>query len=192
MIKKRIAIFASGAGTNALNLINFFSNHSRIEVSLLISNKKNAPVIKNAEKLGVNVLSLDNEKVSKGEVLVDVCQNQGIDYIVLAGYLRKVPEELIAEYNEKIINLHPSLLPKHGGKGMYGMNVHEAVKSNKDEISGITIHLVNQEYDKGRFLAQFFTDIKPDNSPEDIAKKVQVLEHSYFPVVVEQYINQQI
>ncbi len=189
MIKKRIAIFASGSGSNALNLINFFANHSAIEVGLILSNKKDAPVVDSCEKLGLDVFVLNNAEVSEGQRLISICQNQGIDYIVLAGYLRKIPDELIAEYPHQIINIHPSLLPKFGGAGMFGRHVHEMVVSMGEKESGISIHLVNSYYDGGQMLAQFYTPISPEDSAAIVEKKVRKLEIQYFPLVVEQYIT---
>jgi phosphoribosylglycinamide formyltransferase 1 len=189
MIKKRLAIFASGSGSNALNLVDFFANHAEIEIGILISNKKDAPVVEACERLGLDVFVLDNEKVSQANILSSICQNQGIDFVVLAGYLRKIPNEFIAEYPNRIINIHPSLLPNFGGPGMYGMRVHQAVKESGKNNTGISIHLVNQEYDKGQLIAQFYCSVDPSDTAEMIAKKVQVLEHTYLPTVVENYIK---
>lgn len=189
MIRKRIAIFASGTGSNALNLINFFANHDSIEVGIILSNKKDAPVVDSCEKLGLDVYVLNNVEVSEGDRLVSICQNQGIDYIVLAGYLRKIPDELIAEYPDAIINIHPSLLPKFGGAGMYGRHVHEMVVSMGEEESGISIHLVNSFYDGGQMIAQFYTPISKDDNAAVVEQKVRKLEIQYFPIVVEQYIQ---
>ncbi len=189
MVKKRIAIFASGSGSNALNLINFFSNHSFIEVGIILSNKKTAPVVQACENLGLDVFVLNNEEVNDGQLLASICQNQGIDFIVLAGYLRKIPTELIKEYPHHIINIHPSLLPKYGGPGMYGKHVHEAVVLAKDTQTGISIHLVNADYDKGQLIAQFFTPIHNQDDTQAVEEKVKKLEALYFPMVVEKYIK---
>ncbi len=188
MIRKRIAIFASGSGSNALNLINFFANHQGIEVGIVLSNKKDAPVVSACEKLGMDVFVLNNAEVSEGERLISICQNQGIDFIVLAGYLRKIPNALIAAFPSRIINIHPSLLPKFGGAGMYGSHVHESVVSMGENESGISIHLVNSYYDGGQMIAQFFTPINSEDGAEAVEKKVRKLEAQYFPLVVEQYI----
>jgi phosphoribosylglycinamide formyltransferase-1 len=189
MIKKRIAIFASGSGSNALNLINFFANHASIEVGIILSNKKDAPVVAACEELGLDVFVLNNSEVSEGERLIKICQNQGIDFIVLAGYLRKIPNELIDEYPQQIINIHPSLLPKFGGAGMYGLHVHDSVVSMGENESGISIHLVNSYFDGGQMIAQFFTPIKATDSAKEVEQKVRKLEIQYFPLVVEQYIT---
>lgn len=189
MIKKRLAIFASGSGTNALNLVNFFANHPFIEIGILICNKKDAPVVEACENLGMDVFVLDNEKANQGEVLLTICQNQGIDFVVLAGYLRKIPDVFIAKYPRNILNLHPSILPNYGGAGMYGMYVHEAVKAAGEKQTGISVHLVNSDYDSGQLIAQFYCSILPNESVVEIARKVQILEHTYFPTVVENYIK---
>ena len=188
MIKKRIAIFASGSGSNALNLINFFANHPAVEVGIVLSNKKDAHVVNSCEELGLDVFALNNEEVSEGRRLVSICQNQGIDFVVLAGYLRKIPNELIDEYPQQIINNHPSLLPKFGGAGMHGAHVHEMVVSMGEIESGISIHLVNSYYDKGQMIAQFYTPISPEDSAKKVEEKVRKLEIQYFPLVVEQFI----
>ncbi len=188
MIKKRIAIFASGSGSNALNLINFFSNHSHLEVGIILSNKKDAPVVKSCEDLGFDVFVLSNQEMSEGKRLVDICQNQGIDFIVLAGYLRKIPDELVHEYPKSILNIHPSLLPKYGGAGMYGIHVHTAVAEAGEKETGITIHLVDENYDNGQKIAQIYTAIESTDTPEQIALKVKQLEAAYFPSIVEKYI----
>jgi phosphoribosylglycinamide formyltransferase 1 len=189
MIKKRLAIFASGSGTNALNLVNYFTNHPFIEIGILISNKKDAPVVGTCENLGLTIFVLDNEKVKQGDLLISICKNQGIDFVVLAGYLRKIPNEFIAKYPNQIINIHPSLLPNFGGPGMYGVHVHKAVKAAGEKQSGMSVHLVNGEYDDGQLIAQFYCSVLPSDTDATIAHKVQVLEHSYFPIVVENYIK---
>lgn len=189
MIKKRIALFASGSGSNALNLINFFSNHPFIEVGIILSNRKDVPVVHSCEALGLDVFVMNNQEVSEGARLVEICQNQGIDYIILAGYLRKIPAELIAAFPHSILNLHPSLLPKFGGAGMFGMHVHEAVALAQEKQTGISIHLVNSEYDQGQIIAQFYVSLEANETAEIIATKVRKLEMSYFPLVVEKFIE---
>lgn len=189
MIKKRLAIFASGSGTNALKLVDYFTNHPYIEIGILICNKKDAPVVQAFEKIGLTAFILDNQKASQGKLLLNICKNQGVDFVVLAGYLRKIPDELIAKYPEQIINIHPALLPKFGGNGMYGMRVHEAVKAEREKFSGISIHLVNANYDDGQMIAQFYCNLSENDTVIDISKKVQRLEHTFYPIVVENYIN---
>ncbi len=190
MEKKRLAIFASGSGSNALNLVNFFANHSTVEVAFVLSNKKEAKVLERCAQIGFTTKVIDNDFAADGEKMSRFCLNQEIDFIVLAGYLRMIPSELIQAFPNKIINVHPSLLPKYGGAGMYGMNVHKAVVEAGEKTSGITIHFVNEEYDKGQFIAQFHCALDTGDSAQDIAQKVQRLEHAYFPIVVEQVLNQ--
>ncbi len=188
MQKKRIAIFASGTGSNALNLIHFFEGHSSIEVAFVLSNKADAPVLESAGKLGIKTMHFSNKEVADGSFLVKLCNDEGVDWIILAGYLRLIPSELIQAFPDKIINLHPSLLPNYGGKGMHGRHVHDAVLANGEDESGITIHFVNEEFDKGRIIAQFHCSIDPSDKVEDLEKKIRYLEHSYLPTVVQHTI----
>lgn len=189
MKKQRLAIFASGNGSNAVRLLDYFQNHESIEVAVILTNNKNAGVLERVRKSGVKTLIIDNEQAKEGDILTKLMRSNNIDFVVLAGYLRKIPDSFISTYHDKIINIHPALLPKYGGKGMYGMHVHNAVKENGDKESGITIHLVNQNYDEGRILAQHKTDILPIDNPIVIQKKVQFLEHKWLPIEVEKYIN---
>lgn len=188
MEKHSIAIFASGNGTNAVNLIHAFQTNEAISVDLLLCNKSDAPVVEKAKALGVEVLIFSNESFESGLTVLQELDYRGIEWIVLAGFLRKIPLNIIRGYNERIINIHPSLLPLFGGKGMYGMHVHRAVVASKATKSGITIHLVNEEFDKGRILAQFETNLSPDDSPEDVAEKIHTLEQNHFPTIVAQTI----
>lgn len=188
MQKKRIAIFASGKGSNALNIIDHFKGHSSIEVAVVLTNRKDAPVIQSADEKGVHVISLDNELVADAAALINSCRSLGAEYIVLAGYLRKIPAAFISEYQDRIINIHPALLPKFGGQGMYGDKVHEAVLRNMESETGITIHYVNENFDEGRIIAQFYCPVFENDSIETIRERVQRLEHNYFPYVIEQTI----
>ena len=188
MNKTRIGIFASGTGSNAINLINYFKNHTSIEIGFVLSNKSDAPVLNSAKALGIEVIYHPNEEVAKGDFLVEICQTYKIDWIVLAGYLRLIPLQLIHNYENKIVNLHPSLLPKYGGKGMHGAHVHKAVIEAKETESGITVHFVNEEFDKGRIIAQFRCSISNKDTVESLAQKIHVLEQSYLPVVIEKTI----
>jgi phosphoribosylglycinamide formyltransferase 1 len=181
----KIAIFASGSGSNAENIINFFKENKKIEISLVFSNNKNAGVIQRAVNLDVKCLFFSRTDFYESKKVLQALKNNNIDFIVLAGFLWLIPEYLIDTYPNKIINIHPALLPKYGGKGMYGMNVHKAVVKNKDSESGITIHYVNKEYDKGNTLFQAKCSILPSDTPEDIAKKVHELEYEHFPKVIE-------
>jgi phosphoribosylglycinamide formyltransferase-1 len=188
MQKQRIAIFASGTGSNAVNLIHFFKGHPSIDVAFVLSNNEDAPVLSSAKKLDVPVLYYPNDVVAKGHFLVSICEEQQVDWIVLAGYLRLVPGSLIDNYADKIINLHPALLPNYGGKGMYGRNVHKAVIANQESESGITIHFVNREFDKGRIIAQFHCALDQTDTIESLESKIRYLEQSYLPIVIQNTI----
>lgn len=188
MNKKSIALFASGNGSNAENLIRFFQNHPQIEVKMLVCNKADAPVVEKARALGVEVLVFTNEEFESGLTVLQELDYRAIDWIVLAGFLRKIPLNIIHGYPNRMINIHPSLLPKYGGKGMYGKFVHEAVVSAKEPKSGISIHLVNEEFDQGEILAQFETVVTPEDTWESLAAKIHALEHKHFPIIVEQTV----
>lgn len=189
MKTKSIAVFASGSGSNAENLIRFFKNHPSIRVELVLTNKEDAPVVLKAKNLGVEVLCFSNEAFENGLTVLQELDYRAIDWIVLAGFLRKIPLNIIHGYPNRIINIHPSLLPKYGGKGMYGMHVHQAVIDARESKSGITIHLVNEEFDKGEQLAQFETAIDSSDTPLSLAAKIHVLEQKHFPTIVEQIIQ---
>lgn len=185
MTRTQIAIFASGTGSNALNLIRYFANHRQLEVAFVLSNKASAAVVDSAKELGVATYVQTNDQVADGELLKRFCADRDINWIVLAGYLRKIPVELIQAYPSKIINLHPSLLPKFGGKGMFGAKVHAAVLEAKEIQSGISVHFVNEAFDKGRMIAQFYCDVTPSDDVAVLQKKIAHLEQSYLPRVVE-------
>lgn len=189
MRKHRLAIFASGNGSNAVRLIDYFENHESIETPVVLTNNKNAGVIERLENTPVKTLIIDNKQADDGECLINLMRENEIDFIVLGGYLRKIPAALISIYQDKIINIHPALLPKYGGKGMYGIHVHQAVKEANEPETGITIHLVNQNYDEGRILAQHMTSLSQDDNAIDIQRKVQGLEHEWFPKEIEKYID---
>lgn len=184
-----IALFASGNGSNAINLIRYFEKHPSVNVALVVCNKENAPVVEKSRELGIEVLVVSNEQVENGLTLLQELDYRSVKWIVLAGFLRKIPLNLLRGYPNRIINVHPALLPKYGGQGMYGMNVHRAVVDAKELKSGISIHLVNEEFDKGELLAQFETEILATDTPEMVAEKVQILEHRHFPEVVEKVIS---
>ena len=184
MQKKRIAIFASGTGSNAVNLIRFFKNDDQVEVAFVLSNKADAKVLTSAQKLGVTTLHYDNSQVADGAFLISVCKEHHVDWVILAGYLRLIPADLIAAFDHKMINLHPSLLPNYGGKGMHGRNVHEAVITNGEDKSGITIHFVNEEFDKGEIIAQFHCQLTAKDTVASLEGKIRYLEQTYLPTVV--------
>ena len=188
MKKCSVAVFASGNGSNAENLFHYFSENGSIEVKLLVCNKSDAPVVLKATNFNIPVVIFSNEQIEQGGALLAELRKQEIEWIVLAGFLRKVPELVIQHFSNHIINIHPSLLPKFGGKGMYGMHVHRAVSEAGEKVSGITIHLVNEEFDKGKILAQFQVELDAHEAPESIASKIHALEQEHFPNIVEQTI----
>lgn len=185
--KYRLAIFASGSGTNAERFFSYFKNSSQIEIVLLLSNNAKAFVLERAKKAGVSSKVFDKQQLNEGDVLRWL-QGSGITHIVLAGFLWLIPDNLIRAYPNKIINIHPALLPKYGGRGMYGSKVHQAVKAAGETETGITIHLVNQHYDEGAILFQAKTEIDQKDTPDEIANKVHQLEYKHYPVVTEQWI----
>ncbi|MBC9811271.1 phosphoribosylglycinamide formyltransferase [Crocinitomicaceae bacterium CZZ-1] len=188
MKKIRLAIFASGTGSNALNIIQYFKTSDVVEIGFVLSNKQDAKIVNAAREQGVEVVVVSNQEVEAAGKLVDLCRENAIDYIILAGFLRKIPEQLIGLYPDRIINIHPSLLPKYGGKGMYGANVHKAVLENKEKVSGITIHFVNTEFDKGEIIAQFQCVVDEGETLESLQHKIHLLEHANFPNVIKNTI----
>lgn len=184
-MKKRLAIFASGTGSNAINFIEYFKGSATVEIALVLSNKAKAPVLEKAQAKGVTTALVSNEQAANGTHMCQVMADHRIDFIVLAGYLRLIPTELIQAFNEHIVNIHPSLLPLYGGKGMFGSKVHEAVIANGDTESGISIHFVNEVYDQGEGLFQHRVTVEPHDTPDTLAKKIHELEHAYFPKSVE-------
>ena len=186
-IMKRIIILASGSGTNAENIINYFKNSDKIAVNQVFSNKKDAKVLERANRLNVSSMSFSRADLYDSNVVFDNLVKNA-DFIILAGFLLKIPSKIIEAFPNKIINIHPALLPKYGGKGMYGMNVHNAVVNNKEEKSGITIHFVNENYDEGAIIFQKHFDIDKLDTADDVAQKIHKLEYKYFPEVIEQVI----
>lgn len=187
---KNIAIFASGNGSNAESLTKYFNNGNTANVKLIVCNNKNALVLQRAKNLNIEALIMPKEHLcSENPVeLLEILESRKIDYIILAGYLLKIPLALVNKYTHKIINIHPALLPKYGGKGMYGINVHKAVVEAKEKETGITIHLIDEIYDNGKIIFQTTCSVEPDDTPEIVAKKISLLEQTYFPKVVEEYI----
>lgn len=184
----RIAVFASGSGTNAEEIFKHFKHHPRIEVVLLLSNKPDAYVLKRAENHHIDTVVFNREQFSEGSIILDALQHAGATHIVLAGFLWLIPEYLLRAFPDKIINIHPALLPKYGGKGMYGAKVHQAVKAAGDLVTGITIHLVNSKYDEGRVLFQGKCDVSAEHTPEEIAACVHKLEYEHYSSVIEAWI----
>ncbi len=184
----QIALFASGSGTNAENIANYFANSPEIKVSLIISNNPQAFVHQRAKALNIPSYTLPKEAFKDGRDIVKLLSEYNIDFIVLAGFLLKIPESLLEEFPKRIINIHPALLPKYGGKGMFGDNVHKKVIEMGDSQSGITIHYVNDKYDDGEIIFQASCIISPNDSFEDVAKKVHTLEYTHLPRVIEEVI----
>ena len=186
---KRIVIFASGGGSNAQKIMEHFKEHLAIEIGLIISNNENAGVFKYAKNFQVPSILLSKFQIKNPSEIIELLNENNIDIIILAGYLKKIPNELIKAFPNKILNIHPALLPKYGGKGLYGLNVHKAVKANEDLISGPTIHLVNEEYDKGQILFQKEVQLMNTDAPEEIAAKVLKVEHAEYAKVIEGYVK---
>ncbi|MEI9935459.1 MAG: phosphoribosylglycinamide formyltransferase [Ferruginibacter sp.] len=186
-----IAIFASGAGSNAQKIIDHFRNSDSIKVALIVCNKEGAGVLSIAEKENIPSLLINKERFFNEDAYLSELKNHAIDFIVLAGFLWKIPSLLIKAYPNRIINIHPALLPKYGGKGMYGYFVHEAVIDSKDKESGITIHYVDEQYDHGNIIFQEKCLINENDTPDSLAKKIHALEHLHFPRVVEETIQLQ-
>lgn len=186
--KNRIAIFASGSGTNAEEIFKYFQHHPEIEIVLLLSNNPEAYALVRAQNYGTDSKAFNRAQFKEsGDVLKWLNEKQ-VTHIVLAGFLWLIPEYLIQAFPERIVNIHPALLPDFGGKGMYGMKVHEAVKSSNRKKTGITIHLVNEKYDDGKVLAQESCDLQDEDTPDDIANKVHQLEYLHYPRVIEKWI----
>jgi phosphoribosylglycinamide formyltransferase-1 len=186
---KNIAILASGAGSNAQKILEHFSDRMDIAVRLIVSNKQEAGVLNIAKVASIDTFIVTRDSFFATTDLLVELDKRNIDFIVLAGFLWLIPPYLIQHYPDRIINIHPALLPKYGGKGMYGHFVHEAVHLAKETHSGITIHYVNEKYDEGSIVFQERCEILPSDQPEDIARKVQVLEHSYYPTVIDQLVS---
>ena len=191
-MSKKIAIFASGKGTNTEKICSFFSSSHDAEVSLLCSNKKSSGIFRLAKKSNLNSYFLEKPTQNSFYLLSLFLKKEKIDYIVLAGFLLKVPLFIIKDYPNKIINLHPSLLPKFGGKGMYGKNVHKAVIKNKEKVSGITIHYVNKNYDDGAIIYQYSYLLKTNETSHSLAIQIQKIEHQHYPLVIEGVIKNKI
>jgi len=184
-----LAIFASGTGTNAARIIDYFRGTVNVKVCLIVCNKPGAGVLAVAEKEGVPTLLIEKEQFFRGEAYVDELKGKNIDLIVLAGFLWKIPEALVRAYPGRIVNIHPALLPKYGGKGMYGRHVHEAVIAAGEKESGITIHWVDEHYDHGEPIRQVKVIVEPGDTPETLAKKIHLLEYEHFPKVIEEVLT---
>ncbi|MFL5764451.1 MAG: phosphoribosylglycinamide formyltransferase [Bacteroidia bacterium] len=189
MTEKKIAIFASGEGTNAQSIIDHFRNSAGIKIVLIVSNRPEAKVLDRAKKEGIPALVIDRKMFYESDSVVSHLQNAGIDLVVLAGFLWMIPGNLVKAFPDRIVNIHPALLPKFGGKGMYGMNVHKAVVAAGEKESGISIHFVNEQYDEGKIISQHCCPVDVNDSPEQLARKIQQLEHTFFPKVIEKLLG---
>jgi phosphoribosylglycinamide formyltransferase 1 len=185
---RNIAIFASGSGTNAENIIKYFSTRKSAKVSLVLSNKREAYVLKRAATLNVRSVFFDRKELYEKEKVVRYLLMYKIEFIVLAGFLWLIPQEILDLYKNRVINIHPALLPKYGGKGMYGEKVHQSVIANHDKESGITIHYVNKDYDEGDIIFQTRCKIEKGDTPDTLASKVHALEYKYFPKIIEDLV----
>lgn len=186
---KNIAIFASGSGSNAENIIRYFQNSTNFRFPIIISNRAEAYVHERAKNLNIESISFKKQDFETGEKILELLKELDIDAIVLAGFLLKVPESIVDAFPDKIINIHPALLPKFGGKGMYGDHVHKAVRTSGETESGITIHFVNNHYDEGNIIFQAKCTVEPTDSYVDIARKVHELEYEHFPKVIEMILG---
>ena len=185
----RIAIFASGSGTNAEEIIKYFNKQTSASVVVVLSNNPEAYVLQRAAKFGVEALTFSRSQWKEQQVVLHWLKERQITHVVLAGFLWLVPGYLVEAFPDRIINIHPALLPKYGGKGFYGMKVHESVKDSGDRETGITIHIVNAHYDEGRVLFQGRCPVEETDTPDTIAAKVHQLEYKHYPVVIEQWIT---
>ena len=186
---KKIAVFGSGSGSNAENLCNYFAKSNLIKVVFICTNNKKAFIVKRAKKLHIPLFYITKSELSSFSALHKNLQNYSVDYIVLAGFLLKLPVKMVDSYPKKIINIHPSLLPKYGGKGMYGMLVHESVVKNKESETGITIHYVNENYDEGTIIFQKSFQLSENDTSESVANKIHELEYEFFPKVIEEILD---
>ncbi|MFI5153216.1 MAG: phosphoribosylglycinamide formyltransferase [Chitinophagales bacterium] len=186
---KRIAIFASGKGSNAQKIIDYFRGSGEIEVALIVSNKSDAGVLEIARKEAIPSLILDKHSFFQGDSYPDFLKEKEIDFIVLAGFLWKMPSSLIKSFPQRMVNIHPALLPKFGGKGMYGARVHEAVLAAKEKESGITIHYVDEIYDHGQIIFQTKCPVSPGDNPDSLAEKIHSLEYAWYPKTIEKLLQ---
>jgi len=185
----KIAIFASGNGSNAENIVQYFKNNSKISVDLIVSNNKNAFVLERAKKLGIESKIFTKSDFADEYKIISFLKERKVNFIVLAGFLLQIPKYLIEIYPQKIMNIHPALLPNYGGKGMYGNKVHQAVIDAKEKESGITIHFVNDKYDEGEIIFQAKCPILKSDTAETVAEKIHKLEYAYFPQIIAETID---
>lgn len=186
----KLAIFVSGSGTNCENIIRYFEKNDNVEIALVVSNKADAYALARAKRLNIPTLVVTKEELNTPEFTLQLKSTYKIDLIILGGFLLKIPVIMVETYEHRMINLHPALLPKYGGKGMYGHHVHEAVKANHEQETGMTIHWVSNDVDGGEIIAQYHTPISPNDTIEDIANKEHELEMKYFPQEIERVISE--
>ena len=186
---KRIAILASGSGSNAENIANYFKGSDYAQVTFILANNPEAYVLERAKRLGIEAAVVTKQQFIEADSIIAMLEEREIDFVVLAGFLLLVPQKLISAYPGRIVNIHPALLPKHGGKGMYGDRVHKAVVESGDSESGITIHLIDENYDKGTTFFQAKGPVLPTDTPDDVAAKVHALEYEHFPHVIEEILH---
>lgn len=188
--RKRIAVFASGSGSNAERFFEHFENSPVGEVALVCCNNPEAYVLERAKQHQIPFCLFTNQEIKEGAPVVDKLKEEKIDFVVLAGFLRLIPSEMVAAYPDRIVNIHPALLPKWGGRGMYGSRVHESVVKAGDLETGISIHYVNNQYDEGNIIFQASCPVSPEDGPEEVARKVHKLEHEHYPAVVDRLLHQ--
>ncbi len=187
--RKKLVLFASGSGTNVEAIANYFQDHPDVSISAVLTNKRDAKVIDRCNRLNISVLYFNKWAFYRSDTVLEILRRLNPDLIVLAGFMWKVPDTIVQDFEDRIINIHPALLPKYGGKGMYGMHVHNAVKNAGDTESGITIHYVNEAYDEGAIIRQAQIPVLPEDSAEDIAKKVHQLEYQHYPEVIKELLT---
>ena len=188
---KKIAIFASGAGSNAEKIIQHLKESDKVEIAFILSNKEEAKVLQIAKNNNINAIYMNRDSFNNEQLLLALLNEHQVSHIILAGFRLLIPSFLVMQFPHRIINIHPSLLPKFGGKGMYGMNVHKAVIEAKEEFSGITIHELNQEYDKGKIIFQAQCPVEKEDTPESLASRIHTLEHKFFPSIIEEFVLNQ-
>ena len=185
---KKIIIFASGDGTNVEQIIKYFKNNNEVNIQLILTNNSNAGVLKRAKKHGIPANFYNNEAF-ENKIVFEILNSLNPNLIVLAGFIRKIPNTIISRFPNKIINIHPALLPSHGGKGMFGIEVHKSVIRSNDSKTGVTIHYVNSNYDEGKIIFQKSLKVDPSDSPESLFRRVQKLEHKYYSLIIEKLLN---
>lgn len=185
----KLALFASGNGTNVQQITEFFRESVRVKVDCVVYNRKDAYVAERARRLGVPAFYMNKADFTESSKVLDLMRDRGVDYIILAGFLLLVPQNLLDAYPNRIVNIHPALLPNYGGRGMYGHHVHEAVVAHREKETGITIHVVDSQFDHGRTLFQAKCEVGADDTADDVAAKIHILEKTYFPMVIEQFVT---